>query len=110
MLFRSVDHEVSAGLHQDIKQKLADERFGELEVMSWIDIDPMIQQWTELAGASTYFILMIVLTVVLVEVLNTMLMSMHERVREFGLMEAVGTGKRQIFAMMLWEKIGRAHV
>jgi ABC-type lipoprotein release transport system permease subunit len=105
IVIRAVNHEVAAGLHLDMQKKLADERFGELEVMSWIDIDPMIQQWTEMVDAATYFILMIVLAVVLVEVLNTMLMSMHERVREFGLMEAVGTGKRQIFAMMLWETV-----
>ena len=105
IVIRAVNHEVSAGLHQEMREKLMGGVFGELEVMSWIDIDPMIQQWTEMVDAATYFILMIVLAVVLVEVLNTMLMSMHERVREFGLMEAVGTGKRQIFAMMLWETV-----
>lgn len=105
IVIRAHSHEVAAGLYSDIKRELNGGRFGELEVMSWIDIDPMIQQWTEMADGSMYFILMIVLAVVLVEVLNTMLMSMHERVREFGLMEAVGTGKRQIFAMMLWETV-----
>jgi len=105
IVIRAVNHEVAAGLHRDMQLKLSGESFGELEVMSWIDIDPMIQQWTEMVDAATYFILMIVLAVVLVEVLNTMLMSMHERVREFGLMEAVGTGKLQIFSMMLWETV-----
>ena len=105
IVIRAVNHEVSAGLHQEMQEKLMGGALGELEVMSWIDIDPMIQQWTEMVDAATYFILMIVLAVVLIEVLNTMLMSMHERVREFGLMEAVGTGKGQIFAMMLWETV-----
>lgn len=105
IVVRAVSHDVAAALYDDMKRDLNGGRFGALEVMSWIDIDPMIHQWTEMADTATYFILMIVLAVVLVEVLNTMLMSMHERVREFGLMEAVGTGKWQIFTMMLWETV-----
>jgi len=43
--------------------------------------------------------------VVLAEVLNTMLMSMHERVREFGLMGALGVMPVQMFAMVVWETV-----
>ncbi|MDQ6970175.1 MAG: ABC transporter permease, partial [Mariprofundus sp.] len=57
-----------------------------LEILRWNDIDPMAQQWADFADAYTWIVLLIVIIVVLVEVLNTMLMSMHERVREFGLM------------------------
>jgi ABC-type lipoprotein release transport system permease subunit len=50
-------------------------------------------------------VLAIVIVVVLAEVLNTMLMSMHERVREFGLMSALGVSPAQVFAMVVWETV-----
>ncbi len=76
-----------------------------VEVLRWFDIDPMAQQWADFADAYTWIVLLIVIIVVLAEVLNTMLMSMHERVREFGLMGALGVKPAQIFTMVVWETI-----
>lgn len=76
-----------------------------LEVLRWMDIDPMAEQWSQFADAYTWIVLAVVILVVLAEVLNTMLMSMHDRIREFGLMEALGTGSGQLFAMMMWETV-----
>jgi ABC-type lipoprotein release transport system permease subunit len=76
-----------------------------LEVLRWSDIDPMAQQWADFADAYTWIVLAIVIVVVLAEVLNTMLMSMHERVREFGLMSALGVSPAQVFAMVVWETV-----
>jgi len=76
-----------------------------VEVLRWNDIDPMAQQWADFADAYTWVVLLIVIVVVLVEVLNTMLMSMHERVREFGLMAALGVTPRQVFIMVVWETV-----
>ncbi|MBL4775973.1 MAG: ABC transporter permease [Mariprofundus sp.] len=77
----------------------------QLEILRWSDIDPMAQQWADFADAYTWVVLLIVIIVVLVEVLNTMLMSMHERVREFGLMAALGVKPLQVFAMVVWETV-----
>lgn len=76
-----------------------------LEVLSWIQIDPMAEQWAEFADAYTWIVLAVVILVVLAEVLNTMLMSMKERVREFGLMGALGVMPVQMFAMVVWETV-----
>jgi len=89
-------------LATQIKQALAGDG---LEVLRWFDIDPMAQQWASFADAYTWVVLFIVIIVVLAEVLNTMLMSMHERVREFGLMGALGVTPAQIFAMVMWETV-----
>ncbi len=76
-----------------------------LEVLTWSDIDPMAEQWSQFADAYSWVILAVVILVVLAEVVNTMLMSMHERVREFGLMAALGAQPWQIFAMVVWETV-----
>ena len=76
-----------------------------LEVLRWSDIDPMAEQWSQFADAYSWIVLAVVMLVVLVEVLNTMLMSMHERTREFGLMAALGVNSRRIFVMVVWETV-----
>jgi len=89
-------------LSESLKTVLAGQK---LEVLRWFDIDPMAQQWADFADAYTWIVLLIVIIVVLAEVLNTMLMSMHERVREFGLMGALGVMPSQVFAMVVWETV-----
>jgi len=76
-----------------------------LEVLRWNDIDPMADQWSQFADAYTWIILAVVIIVVLAEVLNTMLMSTQDRVREFGLMGALGVRASQVFAMVVWETV-----
>jgi len=83
----------------------SESRQAKLEILRWNDIDPMAEQWADFADAYTWIVLLIVIVVVLVEVLNTMLMSMHERVREFGLMGALGVKPAQLFAMVVWETV-----
>ncbi len=87
-----------------LQQRLAQALQGQgLEILRWNDIDPMAQQWADFADAYTWVVLLIVILVVLAEVLNTMLMSLHERIREFGLMGAMGVRSSQLFVMVVWE-------
>jgi len=102
IVIRAGNFEQVTPLATQIKQALAGDGF---EVLRWFDIDPMAQQWASFADAYTWVVLFIVIIVVLAEVLNTMLMSMHERVREFGLMGALGVTPAQIFAMVMWETV-----
>jgi ABC-type lipoprotein release transport system permease subunit len=90
----SVAQALRAGLNPD-----------EFEVLRWMDIDPMAEQWTQFNDAYTWVVLSVVIVVILAEVLNTMLMSMHDRMRELGLMAALGTGRKAMFSMMIWETL-----
>jgi len=102
IVIRAHSFEQVTPLANTIKTTLANP---DLEILRWNDIDPMAQQWSDFADAYTWVVLLIVIIVVLVEVLNTMLMSMHERVREFGLMGALGVTPAQVFAMVVWETV-----
>ena len=90
------------GISKHLKQALNGDAF---EVLRWQEIDPMAEQWTMFAEVYTWIVLLVVIIVVLAEVLNTMLMSMHDRIREFGLMSALGTGQKQLFAMVVCETL-----
>jgi ABC-type lipoprotein release transport system permease subunit len=102
IVIRADSFEQVTPLASQIKTALAGQG---VEVLRWFDIDPMALQWANFADAYTWVVLLIVIIVVLAEVLNTMLMSMHERVREFGLMGALGVMPSQIFAMVVWETV-----
>jgi len=102
IVIRARSFEVVDGVADSLKRRLEGKGF---EVFRWLEIDPMAEQWTAFADAYTWIVLAIVIIVVLAEVLNTMLMSMHDRIREFGLMGALGTQGHQLFAMMVWETV-----
>lgn len=74
-----------------------------LEVSSWHDVAP----WVDDVVAAYRFMLgactIIFLTVALLGVVNTMLMSVFERTREIGTMMSVGVRRRQILALFLIE-------
>lgn len=70
------------------------------EVLTWKQISPMTAQWLEFDRAFINAILLIVLLVVASGIFNTILMSVLDRIREFGIMLALGTKRRQVVFMI----------
>jgi len=75
------------------------------EVLRWYDMYPMMKQWVELENAFYYIFLTIVLVIVAAGIMNTALMSMLERMREFGVMMALGCGRLRLAAMVVIESL-----
>lgn len=91
--------ETTAG---ELKNNIDSEKY---EVLTWKEISPMLVQWIEFDVAFTNFLLLIVLMVVAAGILNTLLMGILERTREFGIMLALGTKRRQIVLMIGLESV-----
>lgn len=87
-------------LSAQIKNNLDTNRF---EVLTWKEISPVTYQWLQFDQVFTDLILFIVLIVVASGILNTVLMGVMERVREFGIMLALGTKPQQISGMVTIE-------
>jgi ABC-type lipoprotein release transport system permease subunit len=100
VVLRAVEHGASTGIRKRFAAALPEQSF---EVMGWQELDPMVSQWLKFSGAYGLILIFIVVALVLVEVLNTMLMALHERTRELGIMSALGTRGRQLFGMVLLE-------
>jgi len=83
-----------------IKNNLDTNRF---EVLTWKEVSPVTYQWLQFDQVFTDLILFIVLIVVASGILNTVLMGVMERVREFGIMLALGTKPQQISGMVTIE-------
>ena len=76
-----------------------------VEVLRWDDMFPVMQEWVTLENSFYYIFLGVVLIVVVAGVLNTVLISMLERRREFGILMALGTRGREIGAMVVAESL-----
>ncbi len=102
VVVRADAHNAAAAIKRRLLQALPPERY---EVMAWQDLDPMVRQWLEFSDAYSLVVIFVVVALVLAEILNTMLMALHERTRELGMLEALGTRKVQLFLMMLIEGV-----
>ena len=75
------------------------------EVLAWPDLLPDLYQLIVLDDLGAYLSLSVLLVVVAFGLLNTILMSVLERVREFGVMRAMGVRPRRIFALVVIEAL-----
>jgi putative ABC transport system permease protein len=77
----------------------------DLEIMRWHDMFPVMKEWVTLHNGFLYLFLGIVLLIVLAGVLNTLLLSMLDRVREFGVFLALGNRHREIGLLVMSETL-----
>jgi ABC-type lipoprotein release transport system permease subunit len=75
------------------------------ETMNWRQLKPVIARILDLADAQIIIMVIITYVAVAMVVLNAMLMSVFERIREIGIMKAVGVTPWQIMLMVYLETI-----
>jgi ABC-type lipoprotein release transport system permease subunit len=77
-------------------------RYGN-EAMGWPAVMPQLKAVFELARFSTYLTGLILFGVVALGIINTLFMSLHERIFEFGILRAVGTRPSSIVKLVTFE-------
>jgi ABC-type lipoprotein release transport system permease subunit len=102
IVIRADQHDHTDTLYRLFTQQLSAKQY---EILPWQELDPMIRQWLEFSDAYGLVVLFVVIVLVLTEILNTMLISLHERQKELGVMIAIGTKTHQIFLMLLLEAV-----
>ncbi|HSL89874.1 MAG TPA: FtsX-like permease family protein [Ignavibacteriaceae bacterium] len=76
-----------------------------LSVQNWKELAPELKLMDEMMGLMMNIFLGVILFALLFGITNTMLMSVMERVREFGVLMAVGMKRRKVFLMIILETI-----
>ncbi|SNR34509.1 ABC transporter permease [Lutibacter flavus] len=71
----------------------------------WKELSPELGMVIESFNMYTYIITGIILLALTFGIINTMLMSVLERVRELGMLMAIGLNKRKIFFMIMLETL-----
>lgn len=73
------------------------------EAVGWPVILPQLNAAFELSDFSTYVMGLILFGIVALGIINTLFMSLHERMFEFGVLRAVGTRPAAIAQMIVYE-------
>ncbi len=76
---------------------------GGAEARSWRELLPQLSSYVQMVGAVNRFIVTLVVLFASMGVLNTMTMATFERIREFGMLNAIGMGPGSIIRAVLVE-------
>ena len=94
------NRELSKGVQNQLQ-----EMYPELDVKQWSEIMPELRYLTEQMDYYLYLFILIILLALGFGIVNTMLMAVLERIKELGMLMAVGMNKRRIFSMILMETV-----
>lgn len=104
-----VYHEIAVRLNtvQDVESVYSNLKaeLPALSVKSWNELAPDLKLMDELTGLQLTIFVGIILFALLFGITNTMLMSVMERVREFGVLMAIGMKRSRVFIMIILETI-----
>lgn len=89
--------EVAVALKEKLPKKL--------KVQTWMQIRPEFELFNTWMSQMLYLFLVIILLGLAFGIVNAMLMAVMERVKEIGMLMAVGMNKRKIFSMIMLETI-----
>ncbi len=100
------DHEQSMAITELLKNKYASEiENNKLVIRSWSEIVPSLNAMIEMMNFFSYIFMVIILIALAFGILNTMLMVVMERVKELGMLKAIGMNSKRIFRMIMLETI-----
>jgi putative ABC transport system permease protein len=75
----------------------------DLEVKTWKQLMPIIAQMLDSVAGMIYILYFIIYVAVGILILNAMLMAVFERIREFGVLKAIGAGPLRVFGLIIIE-------
>lgn len=85
--------------------KKIQEKLPETKVEGWYQILPELGWMGDYMNFMLYFLMIIILLALGFGIINTMLMVVLERVKELGMLMAIGMNKRKVFSMIMLESI-----
>ncbi len=100
VVLRTSSHDEAPAVRDRLRRRLPADRY---EVLAWDDLDPMARQWLRFSQAYGAVVLLVVTGLAVGQALNTLLMALHERTPELGLLAALGLRASQLAALVLIE-------
>lgn len=79
-------------------------------VQTWKELNPFLAQYLDGVQGLMVVLYLIIYLAVAILILNAMLMAVYERIREFGVLKAIGYGPFSVMAMMILEALFQAVV
>jgi ABC-type lipoprotein release transport system permease subunit len=102
-------HEIAIMLHDRNQGKplVSDinEQFSSVTAETWIELSPEMRYMTQASGSYMFYIMIVILFALAFGILNTMTMAIFERMRELGMLMAIGMNKSRVFVMIMLESV-----
>jgi ABC-type lipoprotein release transport system permease subunit len=86
-------------------QQPLDSLGGVAVVRNWRQLNPAVSDMLQLSGSMLLLMGLIIVGLASLGMLNTMLMAVHERTHEFGILLAIGMKRRRLLLMVLLESL-----
>jgi ABC-type lipoprotein release transport system permease subunit len=80
-------------------------QFGDLQIENWEEMAPELAYISQTTGIYMYIFVGIIIFALLFGITNTMLMSVFDRIRELGVLIAIGMKRSKIFVMIVLESV-----
>ncbi len=94
------DHRKSASVAQHLAPAV-----GEAVALPWYEAQPDLAGFIAMKEGSTVIMELIITVLIAAGIFNTLFVSVMERMREFGIMAAIGFSSRQLFSLIMWESL-----
>ena len=78
---------------------------GDIEAMSWLDFNPSISSVIQISNFVTLILGVVLFLIASLGVINSLFMSIYERIHEFGIAKAVGTTPGNIIQLVMLEAL-----
>ena len=105
----NVAHEMAVLMTENnIENEMADQLrsdYPSLQIMTWTELMPEMKMMNESMSFMMYIFVVIILLALGFGIVNTMLMVILERVKELGMLMAVGMNRLRVFTMIVLETI-----
>jgi ABC-type lipoprotein release transport system permease subunit len=100
------DQRRSEAVAKRLRQRLG----GDVATLAWSEVNPELAGFIAMKMGGTLFMEVLILILVGAGIFNTIFMSVMERLREFGVLLALGFTPRRLFGMVMWESLWLAGV
>ena len=94
------DEELADGVTTDLNNA-----FDNISAESWYELSPELRYITDMGGNLIVYIMGVIMLALAFGILNTMLMAIFERMKELGMLLAIGMSKLRVFLMIMLESV-----
>lgn len=90
---------------EDVARRLGMALGPEASAHTWAEMQPELSGFIAMKLAGAYFMQITIAVLIAAGIFNTLFVSVMERIREFGIMTALGFGPRKLFSMVMYESL-----
>jgi ABC-type lipoprotein release transport system permease subunit len=99
------DHRDSAVVAERLTAQLGSEFGDDVAILPWFEANQDLAGFVTMKTSGALFMELLVTLLITAGIFNTLFVSVMERMRELGVLAAIGFSSRQLFGLIIWESL-----